>query len=422
VRELDQVVEAQLALSVKFGTGGQDLQHLSIGWSWPEDGFTWTVGEESLILLDRPAQAGDFMLEITGSPAVEAGFVAAQRVYVLVNRWYAGRFMLDRYDSLRCRFNWDVVRDHPRIAITLLLPDAYRPCDVDPKNGDQRRLALAVTTIKLFRLGAETAAPPVAPAPRSSPVTVTGPALSARIASPTPAARVAPPAAAQRQPPEPFHELDGQQDGIPLGEMMLEFENLGPDREFGMVQRACGAEPHGLLRFAEAPLARLLPALERQFEGIGELGSIEIRLGGEEFVLTDKHYGFVWPSFVRQGQANPKQIQDQETGRLDFLRAKLNEDLRDARKLLVYKRTPSMGQAEVEQLLGALRSQAPNVLLLVAEADAQHALGSVETLGEGLLQGYVAAFAADANPDSAAVESWARMCRAAHQLWRRMAD
>ena len=36
----------------------------------------------------------------------------------------------------------------------------------------------------------------------------------------------------------------------PLNEMLLEFESLGDNCEFGLVQRHFGAEPISLLRFA----------------------------------------------------------------------------------------------------------------------------------------------------------------------------
>ncbi len=40
---------------------------------------------------------------------------------------------------------------------------------------------------------------------------------------------------------------------ITLQDLMLQFESLGQNCEFGLVQRRAGADPLGLLRFDSAP-------------------------------------------------------------------------------------------------------------------------------------------------------------------------
>ena len=54
--------------------------------------------------------------------------------------------------------------------------------------------------------------------------------------------------------------------GLPAAQFMLRFENLGDDYEFGLVQRHCGAEPQGLLRFRDIAIDQLLRALDTNFE------------------------------------------------------------------------------------------------------------------------------------------------------------
>src|SRR5262249_18303641 len=57
----------------------------------------------------------------------------------------------------------------------------------------------------------------------------------------------------------------------PLDELMLQFRSPGDDCEFGLVQRAAGVEPPGLLRFAgictEERLERLVAAPDAEFTG-----------------------------------------------------------------------------------------------------------------------------------------------------------
>ena len=63
---------------------------------------------------------------------------------------------------------------------------------------------------------------------------------------------------------------------MPTRDLMLRFESLGQNCEFGLVQRRCGSEPLGLLRFASTPLPHLLAAFEGGFEGLGGPDAIEI--------------------------------------------------------------------------------------------------------------------------------------------------
>lgn len=64
----------------------------------------------------------------------------------------------------------------------------------------------------------------------------------------------------------------------PIDELMLSFESLGDNCEFGLVQRQANIEPLGLLRFngfhvpPEFRIERLVAGLDRHFYGLGELG------------------------------------------------------------------------------------------------------------------------------------------------------
>src|ERR1700761_1738697 len=55
-------------------------------------------------------------------------------------------------------------------------------------------------------------------------------------------------------------------------DVALRFESLGGTGhgcEFGLFQRHFGAEPLGLLRWADTPVDLLIKALESRFEGVG---------------------------------------------------------------------------------------------------------------------------------------------------------
>jgi hypothetical protein len=56
-------------------------------------------------------------------------------------------------------------------------------------------------------------------------------------------------------------EAAGAEGPLPPAQLMLRFEALGQNCEFGVVQRHYGAEPLGLLRFSSTPLHLLVAAL-----------------------------------------------------------------------------------------------------------------------------------------------------------------
>jgi hypothetical protein len=427
-------MSASTTLSVDFGVLGGASRRVAIGWSFAERDFTWTLGEESIILLDRPQEPGDYMLRITCNPALEPDRgIPVQRVYVLVNRWYAGTQLVDHHGTYDVRVGWDVIRAHAQLSVGLLLPDAYRPCDV-ADTGDARQLALAVFNMTLQRIGppreqVEPARAPQRPAAPTPALAAAAPApVTVAVAPPAPppaAARPAAPAAfpflGQLPPPpaaEPAPPPQRRTRAQPLDEQMLEFESLGADAEFGLVQRQSGAEPLGLLRFAEVPLDRMLTALDADFAELGAPGTVEITLRGREFMLRESRYGMQWHSWTFEGQANPQQVLEREVQRLEFLRSKLLADLAEGHKLLVYKRAAPLTRNEVQGLLATIRRHGPSMLLLVQEADAAHADGTVAQAEPGLLRGYVSRFAAEASPEAVAVESWVAMAQEAHRIWQ----
>ena len=400
------------ALSVDFGMHGEASGLVAVGWSSPEPEFTWTLGEEALVLLERPAEEADYLLQVTARPFLVPGRLAMQRVHVLVNGWHVGKEVRRGPGTFEMRVAWELIRAHPHVALTFLLPDAMRPCDAGPSR-DARRLGLAVSRIALLRLRGErrgsvmqpslevqqhiARAAPVAPAPRPALALLKEMPAAAHVTfSPGPGA-----------PGEP-----------PLSERLLEFESIGADAEFGLVQRRAEAEPLGLLRFAEASLDQVVAGLEAGFEGIGAPGAMEIRLRGREFMVADSRYGLLWQTGTSEGQANPQLVLERERQRLPFLRSKLLQDLQEGHKLLVFKRDMPLSHGEITRLLAAIAQHGPSELLLVQAADPAHPEGTAERARPGLIRGYVARFAPAGNADDIAVASWVAMARAAHRVWR----
>jgi hypothetical protein len=209
-----------------------------------------------------------------------------------------------------------------------------------------------------------------------------------------------------------------QADRMPLQAMMLNFESLGQNCEFGLVQRRCGAEPLGLLRFSSTPLPKLLNALDARFEGMGEAGSVSVELSsnGREYMISDRRFGFLYHAFVEAGAMSDEALHKREVRRVPFLARKLVEDLEAAEKIFVFKGMGAMEEEEVYPLALALRRYGKNTLLFVNLADGARRGGSVEARAPGFLVGYLDRFAPGEDATDLELAQWVHVCRAAYRL------
>ena len=206
----------------------------------------------------------------------------------------------------------------------------------------------------------------------------------------------------------------------PLDELMLAFESLGDNCEFGLVQRHAGVEPLGLFRFAGIHLEKLIDGLNTEFDGMGEAGTVSVYLAGEagrrEFMVKEATYGLHYHSGVLEGEAEPAAQVAREVTRLRFLRRKLLEDLRTGEKVWVWRALTVTDRARVDPLLEALRSRGPNTLLWVAAADAEHRSGTVECLAADFMKGYVERLAPYENATDITPIPWFVVCQVAYNL------
>jgi hypothetical protein len=216
--------------------------------------------------------------------------------------------------------------------------------------------------------------------------------------------------------------LDEDKDEQPSRrDLMLQFESLGENCEFGLVQRRCGADPLGLFRFSSAPYARLLDILQAKFEGLGERRNIEIRESetGREYMVLDKRYGLLYHAWVEVGLEEPEEIAKRETRRIPLLVRKIKEELSMGEKIFVYHGMEPLTEDKARELGSALRDYGPTTLLWVELADSDHEPGQVEWVEPGiLLKGYMDRFAPGENAHDLSLGCWVVLCRNAHRLWR----
>jgi hypothetical protein len=315
---------------------------------------------------------------------VVAGRLGAQRLFVSVNGQEVGRFSVSRRTERACRIPWHVMAERSDLEVVIEAPDAARPADFG--EADRRQLGVALSRLDLSASPHDAVVPDaLASAGRAVPVDV---------------------------------GLLMQADRMPLQAMMLNFESLGQNCEFGLVQRQCGAEPLGLLRFSSTPLPKLLDALDARFVGMGEAESVGVELSsnGREYMISDRRFGFLYHAFVDAGAMSDEALHEREVRRVPFLARKLVEDLEAAEKIFVFKGMGAMDEEEVYPLALALRRYGKNTLLFVNLADGARRGGSVEARAPGFLVGYLDRFAPGEDAADLELSQWVHVCRAAYRL------
>ena len=208
-------------------------------------------------------------------------------------------------------------------------------------------------------------------------------------------------------------------DALSDRELVMEFSNLGDNTEFGFIQRACGAEPLGLMRFNTSSIGNLCDALETRLAHLYVDGDLRSAKSDEPdlYFFSSKHYqDFTYWAFATDLRGREVEILEREQRKVALLKRQLLEDLASGEKIFIRRGSDALG--ELRRLHRALRSYGPNVLLIVAMADADHPAGTLERLDTGLLRGFVKEFKICSRPEPFDVASWLTVCREAHRMVR----
>ena len=157
-------------------------------------------------------------------------------------------------------------------------------------------------------------------------------------------------------------------DNEAMRDLLLGFESLGDNCEFGSVQRRYGAEPLGLLRWNNVAFDSLLPALAHRFEGMGLPENTEVSVWGSgEYMVCDRRWGLYMHTFLFASQIDRDALFSKMCKRVTYLRNKLVADLTAAEKIFVY-RSPGLDADRLEALHDALSALGPVRLLNVQPA------------------------------------------------------
>jgi hypothetical protein len=208
-------------------------------------------------------------------------------------------------------------------------------------------------------------------------------------------------------------------------DLLMQFESLGGSGhgcEFGIFQRSQGAEPLGLLRWADLGHSLLTEALEQRFDGVGQPENTDVFVpeGADEYWTTDNRYHMAMRSFIKINDVALDKVTKQVHRRLQFLRNKLIEDLEQGTKIFVYKNMfRNLTNEELARLHVAMRAYGKNTLLYVRYARPDRPNGTVEVTAPGLMIGYIDHFAysPEDKPLGPNSESWLALCQASYRTW-----
>ncbi len=396
---------AEPELTIRFGASGNSQGYLGGGWARAEADFTWAVGSESHLILPRGKHDEDYILTMDVVPFIHEPRLPAQSLVLAANDTVIGESVLSRPSVLAYRIPAEQMEQQDKLVLTLRHPDAARPADFSI-NDDKRALAISVTEAKLYRV--------------SDAIAAQGGYLPAGLMLGN-----------GSDEPSGSHgsgEFAGwvkRRTGLTVSKLILQFESLGENCEFGLLQRRCNAEPLGLLRFSSTFLRNLIRGLDNGFDGLGKLDEVEPRLEGDgqkEFIVHEQRYGLVYHTFIYEGQRSLGLVREQEATRLKFLRRKFIEELEVSEKVFVYKRNSPVTEAEILPLFLALRRYGNNTLLWVVPAENGRAPGTVEVVMEGLFKGYIDRFAPDENAHALSFATWMKICANAYLLSRLRMD
>ena len=211
---------------------------------------------------------------------------------------------------------------------------------------------------------------------------------------------------------EPLQKVQAGNDYDERRDIMLSFESIGCDCEFGLVQRFCGAGPLGLLRWNSVDLHPLLQALSIGFSGMGSIHHTRLEAdNANEYHVVDRRWSFDMHTFCEKKNFGHDDLLQEMCRRIVFLRNKFLADLFESKKIFVYH-NEWMGLEDLFHLHDALCKFGPVKFLYVMKAQAPGvAAGVVLQIKRNLYVGFVDRFGTESGVWDIDYENWISICR-----------
>ena len=177
--------------------------------------------------------------------------------------------------------------------------------------------------------------------------------------------------------------------------LVMQFESIGDNCEFGLMQRVVGTERMSLMRYAGVgDVVRFANLIDRRFEGFCEGDDLQITTLGPEWIADVRSGGLHIHTGRIQGLVSREKIQSEERQKLQFLANKLLDDLEGGTKTFVYRtlrhqRGGPNGTYGMDELYRAMARCGSCTLLWVNEADDAHTHGTIRHVRDNLFRGYI---------------------------------
>ena len=204
--------------------------------------------------------------------------------------------------------------------------------------------------------------------------------------------------------------------------LVMGFESIGDNCEFGLVQRHVGTERMSLFRYAGIfdPM-RLAHAIGSRFAEFAEGDDLVITTFGPEWICDVRSASLNLHTGRIQGLITRERIEREERAKLQFLAAKFVDDVEDAARILVYRtlrdgRGGPDGTAGMDEVYDAIAGIGPAPLLWVNEADDAHPHATVRHVRGRLYRGYIARLCPYDDAHSGDDRGWIELLTVAREM------
>lgn len=203
----------------------------------------------------------------------------------------------------------------------------------------------------------------------------------------------------------------------PIHTILSQFESIGDNCEFGLVQRYAGIESLGLLKFAGSRLDELIHAFDTDFAFYGEADDLYIYTNDLGYMsCASRRYGFDYNTLLLDGAEDAAKVLRREIRKIGYLKRRFLEDLRSGEKILVRKGGANETSQQITDLMRAIRRHGPSKLLWVQAAEDADLAPSVRWALDGVLEGRIGRFAPYGRVTSTELPPWLDLCRQTWQL------
>jgi hypothetical protein len=207
---------------------------------------------------------------------------------------------------------------------------------------------------------------------------------------------------------------------LELAKVFGGFESLGNNCEFGIVQRAAGANPPGLFRnVGFRSTEQITKAIRGRLDGLFDDGKYEFTEPDDwtDYALDCKRYGFRFHTGINR-KRQERFDRQRAIGAFRFLKRQFLEVLDDGETTFVYRhdRADEVGEDRIRQLWAALCAGRRNSLLVVtADGGPDGRFGHVACREPGLFVASLSRLSAE-NPPKIDYAAWEKICRSVVEM------